>query len=46
MRRQRRRSSGAVRPYCATNGCTSFLIVDADLGIATCPICGYQRRLS
>jgi hypothetical protein len=46
MRRQRRRSSGAVRFYCSTNGCTSFLVVDPDRGVATCPICGYQRRFS
>jgi hypothetical protein len=46
MRRQRRRTSNAVRPYCATNGCTSFLDVDELSGRATCPICGYTRRLN
>jgi len=45
MRRQRRRTATARRPYCATNGCPSFLVVDADTGVASCPICGYRRRL-
>lgn len=48
MRRLRRRASQATtaaRPYCRTNGCTSFLEVDAVTGVAACPICGYTRRL-
>jgi len=46
MRRLRRRSHAAtMRPYCGTNGCTSFLEVDSQTGLANCPICGYQRRL-
>lgn len=45
-RRQRRRSTAARRPYCATNGCASFLTVDAASDVATCPICGYTRRLN
>jgi len=45
MRRMRRRSSTATRPYCSTNGCTSFLIVDPDTEIASCPICGFTRRM-
>jgi hypothetical protein len=44
MRRLRRRSQAAGRPYCSTNGCTSFLEVDPVTGMATCPICGYTRR--
>ena len=44
MRRMRRRSSTVTRPYCSTNGCTSFLDVDPTTGTATCPICGYVRR--
>ena len=44
MRRMRRRASAATRPYCRTNGCTSFLEVDAVTGVATCPICGYILR--
>lgn len=45
-RRQRRRAHAARRPYCGTNGCASFLMVDATAGVATCPICGYTRRLN
>jgi hypothetical protein len=45
MRRLRRRASTATRPYCSTNGCTSFLVVDADASVATCPVCGYTRQL-
>ncbi len=46
MRRMRRRTAHATRPYCATNGCTSFLVVDETAGIARCEICGYTRRLN
>jgi hypothetical protein len=46
IRRQRRRSAAARRPYCATNGCTSFLELDAAAGVARCPICGYVRRIA
>ena len=45
MRRMRRRTSNAGRLYCATNGCTSFLVIDEAAGIAHCEICGYTRRL-
>jgi hypothetical protein len=45
MRRLRRRSSAAGRPYCSTNGCTSYLDVEPISRIATCPICGYTRHL-
>jgi hypothetical protein len=31
--------------YCSTNGCTSFLQLDAATGVATCPICGLKRRV-
>ncbi|HEY7132960.1 MAG TPA: hypothetical protein VH440_11950 [Candidatus Limnocylindrales bacterium] len=41
----RRRSQAAGRPYCSTNGCTSFLEIDPITQEATCPICGYHRRL-
>jgi len=44
MRRMRRRSL-AIRLYCRTNGCTSFLELHPELGTATCPVCGYSRRL-
>ena len=45
MRRLRRRAANAHRPYCGTNGCTSYLVVDSAAGIARCEICGYTRRL-
>ncbi len=45
MRRMRRRSANAGRLYCATNGCTSFLVLDEATGVAHCEICGYTRRL-
>ena len=44
MRRMRRRANAATRIFCGTNGCPSFLEVDAETGLATCPICGYVRR--
>jgi hypothetical protein len=46
MRRMRRRTANASRLYCATNGCTSFLVVDEATGSAHCEICGYTRRLN
>jgi hypothetical protein len=45
MRRMRRRTASANRPYCSTNGCTSYLTVDSASGVARCDICGYTRRL-
>jgi hypothetical protein len=45
MRRMRRRAAGNT-PYCTTNGCTTYLTVDAASGVATCPICGLRRHLS
>ena len=45
MRRMRRRASSATRPYCSTTGCTSYLIVDPDTEIGTCPICGFTRHI-
>jgi hypothetical protein len=44
MRRMRRRSL-TTRLYCRTNGCTSFLELQPDGGLAVCPVCGYSRRL-
>jgi hypothetical protein len=46
MRRLRRRSTATNRLFCSTNGCASFLEIDTDRHIATCPVCGYERRLS
>jgi len=45
MRRLRRRVSTTPRLFCSTNGCASFLVIDADGHEATCPICGYRRHL-
>ncbi len=47
IRRQRRRATATYQSlYCATNGCTSFLVVDEQAKVARCEICGYIRRLS
>jgi hypothetical protein len=45
-RRQRRRLAGDPRLYCGTNGCPTSLALDPRTGIASCPICGFARRLS
>jgi hypothetical protein len=46
MRRMRRRAVNATsRLYCATNGCTSFLVLDEKGETARCEICGYTRKL-
>ena len=47
MRRMRRRTANAStsRFYCATNGCTSFLVIDEGGRTAHCEICGYTRRV-
>jgi len=34
-----------TRLYCRTNGCTSFLELQPEKGIAACVVCGYTRRL-
>jgi len=44
LAQRRLRRSSAHRLLCNTNGCTTFLEVDAELRVATCPICGYARR--
>jgi hypothetical protein len=46
IRRLRRRVATTSRLYCSTNGCPSFLEIDTERGVATCQICGYERRLS
>jgi hypothetical protein len=49
IRRMRRRTNAAANPgrvFCSTNGCPSFLELDQDSGLATCPICGFTRRVS
>ena len=45
-RRRRRRHDGDSRLYCGTNGCPTNLRLDARTGVAACPICGFQRRVS
>ena len=42
IRRMRRRSM-ATKLYCRTNGCTSFLELQPERGLAVCPVCGYKR---
>jgi hypothetical protein len=44
LAQRRLRRTAAHRLLCNTNGCTTFLEVDADRHVATCPICGYTRR--
>jgi hypothetical protein len=41
---RRLRRTAANRLLCNTNGCATFLEVDLDRRLATCPICGYIRR--
>ena len=45
MRRLRRRQTVSDRLFCSTNGCASFLEIDAGGHTAVCPICGFRRRL-
>jgi hypothetical protein len=45
-RRRRRRQLTDARMYCATNGCPTSLRLDPRTAVATCPICGYRRRLA
>jgi hypothetical protein len=45
IRRMRRRSMTTSKLYCRTNGCTSFLELHPERGIAVCPVCGYIRNL-
>jgi DNA-directed RNA polymerase subunit RPC12/RpoP len=46
MRRLRRRATVSTHLFCSTNGCASFLEIDADGRQAVCPICGYRRLLN
>lgn len=45
IRRMRRRSLTNSKLYCRTNGCTSFLELQPERGIAVCPVCGYTKHL-
>ena len=42
--RRLRRAAGR-RLFCSTNGCTTYLVLDADGRRANCPICGLRRSL-
>jgi hypothetical protein len=44
-RRLRRRFLVDDRLYCGTNGCTTHLELDQRSGVASCPICGFRRRI-
>jgi hypothetical protein len=46
MRRRTNASAANGRIFCSTNGCASFLVLDSTAGLATCPVCGFRRRLS
>jgi hypothetical protein len=42
---RRIRRTNHNRLFCSTNGCASFLQFDQATGVATCPVCGLQRRV-
>jgi hypothetical protein len=45
-RRLRRRASATSgRRYCPTNGCATFMTIDLEAGLATCPVCHAVRRI-
>jgi len=46
MRRLRRRAAAAHPLFCSTNGCATLLRLDPSSGVATCPICGLNRRVN
>jgi hypothetical protein len=46
MRRMRRRAAAAHPLFCSTNGCATMLRLDPSTGVATCPICGLNRRVN
>ncbi len=45
IRRMRRRSLSPTKLYCRTNGCTSFLELHPERGLAVCHVCGYKTNL-
>jgi hypothetical protein len=45
IRRMRRRSM-STKLYCGTNGCTSFLELQPELGRAVCLVCGFTRHIN
>jgi hypothetical protein len=42
---RRLRRASTHRLFCSTNGCTTFLVLDDDGRLATCPVCGLRRRV-
>jgi hypothetical protein len=46
IRRMRRRSQATTKLYCRTNGCTSFLELQPERGIAVCPVCAYTLHIA
>jgi hypothetical protein len=44
--RRLRRSAASRHLFCSTNGCPTFMDVDATGQVATCHICGNSRQLS
>jgi hypothetical protein len=45
IRRMRRRSLSPSKLYCRTNGCTSYLELHPERGLAVCPVCGFKLNL-
>lgn len=43
--RRLRRAAAGRRLFCTTNGCPTFMDLDASGTVATCHICGNQRRI-
>ncbi|MDP8905221.1 MAG: hypothetical protein M3N29_07890 [Chloroflexota bacterium] len=44
-RRRIRRATRSRRPYCTTNGCTTYLVPDVSGQVAECPVCGARRAI-
>ncbi len=44
--RRMRRSAASRHLFCATNGCTTIMDLDATGQVAVCHICGSTRQLS
>jgi hypothetical protein len=42
---RRMRRAAAFRLFCSTNGCTTYLVPDADGQRAVCPVCGLRRTI-
>lgn len=45
-RRRIRRTNSANSLYCRTNGCTTYLELDASGRSARCPVCGANRTIA